>query len=69
MVTGRELYSINTGFSKTPQLVQFSADGRFLVTATDNNAGAAMKLWDAATGQSIRELKTNGDDFMRRPSD
>jgi WD40 repeat protein len=57
--TGRELYSINTGFSKTPQRVQFSADGRFLVTATDNNA--AMKLWDAATGQLIRELKTSGD--------
>ena len=62
--TGRELYSINTGFSKTPQRVQFSADGRFLVTATDNNAGAAMKLWDAATGQLIRELKTSGDALM-----
>src|SRR5882724_8676386 len=49
--TGRELYSVNTGFSKTPQRVQFSADGRFLVTTTDNNASAAMKLWDAATGQ------------------
>ena len=60
--TGRELYSINTGFSKTPQRLQFSADGRFLVTATDNNA--AMKLWDAATGQLIRELKTNGDALM-----
>ena len=59
--TGRELYSVNTGSSKTPQRVQFSADGRFLVTATDNNAGAAMKLWDAATGQLIRELKTSGD--------
>ena len=59
--TGRDLYSINTGFSKTPQRVQFSADGRFLVTAIDNNAGTAMKLWDAATGQAIRELKTNGD--------
>ncbi|HMH45707.1 MAG TPA: WD40 repeat domain-containing protein, partial [Pyrinomonadaceae bacterium] len=58
---GRELYSVNTGFSKTPQRVQFSADGRLLVTATDNNAGAGMKLWDAATGQLIRELKTNGD--------
>ena len=57
--TGRELYSINTGFSKTPQRVQFSADGRFLVTATDNNA--AMKLWEAATGQLVRELKTSGD--------
>src|ERR1700730_10050772 len=62
--TGRELYSINTGFSKTPQRVQFSADGRFLVTATDNNAGAAMKLWDATTGQSIRELKTSGEALM-----
>ncbi len=59
--TGRELYSINTGSSKTPQRVQFSADGRFLVTATDNDAGAAMKLWDAASGQLIRELKTRGD--------
>ena len=59
--TGRELYSVNTGFSKTPQRVQFSADGRFLVTATDNNADAAMKLWDATTGQLIRELKTSGD--------
>jgi WD40 repeat protein len=62
--TGRELYSINTGFSKTPQRVQFSADGRFLVTAIDNNAGAAMKLWDATTGQLIRELKTSGDALM-----
>jgi WD40 repeat protein len=44
--------------------VQFSADGRFLVTATDNNAGAAMKLWDASTGQLIRELKTSGDTLM-----
>jgi WD40 repeat protein len=59
--TGRELYSVNTGFSKTPQRVQFSADGRFLLTATDNNADAAMKLWDAAAGQLVRELKTNGD--------
>jgi len=50
--TGRELYGLNTGISKTPQRVQFSADGRFLVTATDNNA--AMKLWDATTGQLIR---------------
>jgi WD40 repeat protein len=62
--TGRELYSINTGFSKTPQRVQFSADGRFLVTAADNNAGASMKLWDAPTGQLIRELKTSGDAFI-----
>lgn len=62
--TGRELYSINTGFSKTPQRVQFSADGRFVVTATDNNAGAAMKLWDATTGQLIRDLKTSGDSLV-----
>ena len=62
--TGRELYSINTGSSKTPQRLQFSADGRFLATATDNNAGAAMKLWDATTGQLIRELKTSGDVLM-----
>jgi WD40 repeat protein len=63
--TGRELYGVTTGFSKTPQRVQFSADGRFLVTATDSNAGAAMKLWDAATGQLIRELKTSGDTGAR----
>lgn len=61
VAAGRELYSVNTGFSKTPQRVQFSADGRLLVTATDNNAGTGMKLWDAATGQLIRELKTSGD--------
>jgi WD40 repeat protein len=59
--TGRELYSVNTGFSKSPQRVQFSADGRFLVTATDKSPGAAMKLWDATTGQSIRDLKAGGD--------
>jgi len=57
--TGRELYSVNTGTSKTPQRVQFSLDGRFLLTATDGSADAAMKLWDAATGQLIRELKTS----------
>ena len=62
--TGRELFAINTGISKTPQRLQFSADSRFLVTATDDNAGAAMKLWDAATGQLIRELKTNGEALL-----
>jgi WD40 repeat protein len=61
VATGRQLYSVNTGLSKTPQRVQFSSDGRFLVTATDNNAGAAMKLWDATTGQLIRDLETKGD--------
>jgi WD40 repeat protein len=60
--TGRELYSVNTGFSKSPQRVQFSADGRFLVTSTDQSTGAAMKLWDATTGQPIRDLKQGGDD-------
>jgi len=62
--TGRDLYSVNTGFSKTPQRVQFSPDGRVLFTATDNNAGAAMKLWDATSGQLIRELKPGGDTLM-----
>ena len=58
-LTGRERYCLNTGFSKTPQRVQFSSDGRWLVTATANNA--ALKLWDATTGQLIRELNTAGD--------
>ena len=60
VATTRELYSLNTGFSKTPQRVQFSTDGRFLFTSTDNNAGTAMKLWDSATGQLIRDLRTSG---------
>ena len=60
-VTGRELYSINTGLSKTPQRVQFSTDGRLLFTATDNNSGASMKVCDAITGQLMRELKASGD--------
>lgn len=58
-VTGRERFCVNTGFSKTPQRVQFSSDGRFLVTSTANNA--ALKLWDATTGQLIRELNAPGD--------
>lgn len=62
--TGRELYSVNTGVSRKPQRVQFSPDGRVLFTATDNNAGAVLKLWDAASGQLIRELKTSGDPRM-----
>src|SRR6185295_10178728 len=33
-ISGRELYSVNTGLSKSPQRVQFSENGRFLVTAT-----------------------------------
>ncbi|MEP6636390.1 MAG: caspase family protein, partial [Acidobacteriota bacterium] len=61
---GAELYSVNTGFSKSPQRVQFSADGRFLVTSTDRSAGVAMKLWDAKTGQAVRELRTSGDDLV-----
>ena len=60
-VTGRELYSVNTGFSKAPQRMQFSADGRFLVTSTDQSA--AIKLWDATNGQPIRDLRTGGEDL------
>lgn len=62
-ITGRELYSLNTGFSKSPQRVQFSADGRFLVTVTEMGASggqAVAKLWDATTGQFIRALKSGG---------
>ncbi len=59
--TGRELYIVNTGFSKSPQRVQFSSDGRFLVTATDKSA--ALKLWDALTGRSLRDLNTGADDL------
>jgi WD40 repeat protein len=62
--TGRELYNISTGISKTPQRVQFSTDGRFFVTATDNSAASIMKLWDATTGQLIRKLTTSGETFM-----
>jgi WD40 repeat protein len=57
--TGKDLFSVSTGFSKTPQRVQFSSDSRFLVTATANSA--VMKLWDATTGQLIRELNTAGE--------
>ncbi len=60
-VTGRELYSVNTGLSKAPQRMQFSADGRFLVTSTDQ--GTPMKLWDATTGQPIRDLRTGGEEL------
>ncbi len=62
MATGRELYSVNTGFSKSSQRVQFSSDGRLLVTATDKTSG--MKLWDATTGQFIRDL-VGGDASVR----
>ncbi|HZE68438.1 MAG TPA: caspase family protein [Pyrinomonadaceae bacterium] len=58
-VTGRERYCVNAGFSKTPQRVQFSSDGRWLVTATANST--TLKLWDATTGQLIRELNTPGE--------
>jgi len=57
-LTGRELYSVNTGFSKSPQHVDFSVDGRFFVTAADKNPGASLKLWDATNGQPVRELGT-----------
>ena len=63
--TGRELYSVNTGFSMSPQRVQFSADGRFLVTSAEGGTSggrAATKLWNATTGQAIRELDGGGGD-------
>ena len=57
--TGRELYSLKTGFSKTPQRIAFSNGGRLVVTAANPVAAGsltAVKLWDAATGQHLREL-------------
>ena len=57
--TGRELYEVKTGHSATPQRMSFSPGGRFLVTATepgDSSAKAVVKLFDAATGQFLREL-------------
>jgi WD40 repeat protein len=64
VVGGREVFNLNTGLSKSPQTVGFSPDGSLIVTATDPGASGArdvMKLWDAKTGQFIRELKTGGD--------
>ncbi|HKE55970.1 MAG TPA: hypothetical protein VKB46_04690, partial [Pyrinomonadaceae bacterium] len=62
--SGHELYSLNTGPSKSPQRVQFSTDGRFMITATDNIAGATLKLWDVTNGQLIRDLRTSGDRLL-----
>jgi WD40 repeat protein len=50
--------------SKSPQRVAFSPDGRFVVTSTDSgatNITEVLKLWDGATGQFVRDLKTGGD--------
>ena len=61
--TGRELYDVKTGYSATPQLVSFSDSGRLLVTATapgDNNR-PLIKLFDALTGQFMRDLNANAD--------
>jgi WD40 repeat protein len=61
---GREVFKLQTGFSKSPQRLAFSPDGRFLVTSIDAGAGAApdvLKLWDVTTGQFVRELKPGGD--------
>lgn len=60
-LSGRELYSVNTGVSSSPQRMQFSENGRFLFTTTDNNASATMKLWDVTTGKLVRELRNAGD--------
>lgn len=64
VATGRELYEVKTGSSAKPQRVRFSQSGRFLVNATDpgdDNTPSLIKLFDAGTGQLIRDLKTNGD--------
>ena len=58
-VTGRERYCVNAGFSKTPQRVRFSNDGRFLLTATTNSP--ALKLWDATSGELVRELNISSE--------
>ena len=60
--TGRELYTVDTGYSATPQRVSFGASGRFLVSATDpgdTSNRSTVKLFDATTGQFIRELRSN----------
>ena len=60
--SGRELYTVDTGYSATPQRVSFSGSGRFLVSATDpgeSSNRSTVKLFDATTGQFIRELKSN----------
>ena len=60
--TGRELYELRTGNSATPQRVSFSANGRLLVTVGDpRNNRPLIKLFDAATGQFIRDLNANAD--------
>src|SRR5687768_1062376 len=60
--TGRELYEVRTGFSATPQRVSFSANGRLLVTVSGpGNNRPLIKLFDAATGQFIRDLNVNAD--------
>lgn len=62
IASGRELYAIDTGYSATPQRVSFSTSGRFLVSVTDpgdTSNRSTVKLFDAATGQFIRELKTS----------
>lgn len=61
--TGRELYDVKTGYSARPQRVRFSDSTRLLVTATDAGDGnrSSIKLFDAATGQFIRDLNGNAD--------
>ena len=62
--TGRELYSLDTGYSATPQRVVFSSSGRWLISATDPGGSgnrSAVRLFESATGQFMRELKSSVD--------
>ncbi|HEV2835462.1 MAG TPA: caspase family protein [Pyrinomonadaceae bacterium] len=62
--TGRELYDVNTGNSAAPQRVSFSPNERFLITVTDpgdSNTRPLIKLFDAKTGQFIRDLPGHPD--------
>jgi len=64
VATGRELYEVKTGPSARPQRIRFSQSGRFLVTATDpgdGNTPSLIKLFDAHTGQFIRDFNASVD--------
>ncbi len=62
--TGRELYKITAGLSMSSQRISFSRSGRFLVTATDPvdlDTLPIIKLFDATTGQFIREFVSSAN--------